>query len=124
MKITIAIDLMGGDKAPKSVIEGIKIALENHKDVHFICFGSKIAIKKAKKTLKHRCEFFESTDDISSEDKVSIAVRKKESSMSLAIKATQEGKTHATISSGNTGALMSLSKLYYRTIEEITRPAI
>ena len=124
MKITIAIDLMGGDKAPKSVIEGIKIALENHEDVHFICFGSKIAIKKAKKTLKHRCEFFESTDDISSEDKVSVAVRKKESSMSLAIKATQEGKTHATISSGNTGALMSLSKLYYRTIEEITRPAI
>ncbi len=115
---------MGGDKAPKSTIEGIKIALEHNLEVYFTCFGSKSVIKKAKKTLKHRCEFFESTDDITSEDKVSIAVRKKESSMSLAIKATQEKRTHATVSSGNTGALMSLSKLYYRTIEEITRPAI
>ena len=124
MKITIAIDLMGGDKAPKSTIEGLKIALENHKDVHFLCFGSSVTIKKARRSLGNRCEFFESNDDISAEDKVSIAVRKKESSMSLAIKATQEGKSHATISSGNTGALMSISKLYYRTIEEITRPAI
>ena len=124
MKITIAIDLMGGDKAPKSTIDGLKIALENHKNVHFLCFGSSVAIKKARRSLSSRCEFFESTDDISAEDKVSIAVRKKESSMSLAIKATQEGKSHATISSGNTGALMSISKLYYRTIEEITRPAI
>jgi hypothetical protein len=112
MKITIAIDLMGGDKAPKSTIEGLKIALESHKDVHFLCFGSAVTIKRAKKSLKNRCEFFESTDDITAEDKVSIAVRKKESSMSLAIKATQEGRSHATISSGNTGALMSAEKGY------------
>ena len=124
MKITLAIDLMGGDKAPKSTIEGIKIAIEQNPNVHFICFGSHSVIQKAKKNLKTRCEFIESNEDISADDKVSIAVRKKESSMSLAIKSTQDGKSHATVSSGNTGALMSLSKLYFRTIEGITRPAI
>lgn len=126
MNITLSIDLMGGDKAPKSTIEGIKIALKSNSDIKFLCFGSKETIQKAQIILKNnkRCEFFESNDDITPQDKVNIAIRKKESSMSLCLKATQEGKSHASISSGNTGALMAISKLYFRTIEGINRPAI
>lgn len=123
--LTLAIDLMGGDRAPKSTIHGIKVALDRHQDVCFLCFGSKETIEKAKQTIKsNRCEYFESTDDITAEDKVSFAIRKKNSSMSMALQATQEGRSKATVSSGNTGALMSISKLYFRTIEGIERPAI
>lgn len=125
MKVTLAVDLMGGDKAPKSTIEGIKEALKRNCDIHFICFGSAEAIHKAEHVLgKERCEFVQSNDDILSHDKINIAIRKKESSMSLCLKATQEGKARASVSSGNTGALMSISKLYFRTIEGISRPAI
>jgi phosphate acyltransferase len=125
MKVTIAVDLMGGDKAPKSTIEGIKEALKKNANLSFICFGSGEVINKAKHTLgEKRCEFVESSDDILSHDKVNIAIRKKESSMSLCLKATQEGKASASVSSGKTGALMAISKLYFRTIEGITRPAI
>ena len=125
MKVTLAVDLMGGDKAPKSTIDGIKISLKKNDEVNFLCFGSKDAILKAQTVLgSKRCQFFESKDDVTSEDKVNIAIRKKESSMSLCLKATQEGKAHASISSGNTGALMSLSKLYFRTLDGINRPAI
>jgi glycerol-3-phosphate acyltransferase PlsX len=123
--LVLSVDLMGGDKAPKATIYGIKYAIEKHQDVRFLCFGSKSAIEKAKHVIKsERCEYFESNDDITAEDKVSIAMRKKTSSMAMALEATKEGKSQATISSGNTGALMSLSKLYFRTIEGIERPAI
>lgn len=123
--LILAIDLMGGDKAPKAPIYGIKAALEKQSDVKFLCFGSASAIEKAKSVIKsERCEYFESNDDITGEDKVSTAMRKKTSSMAMALEATKEGKSQATISSGNTGALMSISKLYFRTIKEIERPAI
>lgn len=123
--LTLAIDLMGGDRAPKSTIYGVKIALERYNDVKFLCFGLEDTIKKAKHIIKSdRCEYFESTDDITAEDKVSVAIRKKSSSMALALETTQSGKSQATVSSGNTGALMSISKLYFRTIEGIERPAI
>lgn len=125
MKVTLAVDLMGGDKAPKATIEGIKEALKRNENVSFICFGSCEAINKAKHILHtNRCEFVESSDDILASDKVSIAMRKKQSSMSLCLKATQEGKADASVSSGNTGALMAISKLYFRTIDGISRPAI
>jgi len=123
--LTLAIDLMGGDKAPKATIYGIKTAIEKHPDVHFLCFGSKEAIEKAKSVIKsEKCEYFESQDDITAQDKVSTAMRKKTSSMAMALEATKDGKSQATVSSGNTGALMSISKLYFRTIEGIQRPAI
>ncbi len=125
MKVTLAIDLMGGDKSPKSTIEGIKIAIKHNDDVNFICFGTKNAIIKAKHTLGiTRCKFMESSNDINSEEKVNTAIRKKESSMALCLQSTKNGEANASVSSGNTGALMSLSKIYFRAMEGINRPAI
>lgn len=125
MKIKLAVDLMGGDKAPKSTIDGIKNVLKKNSNVDFLCFGSKDVIQKAKNILSStKCEFFESHDDILAEDKVNIAIRKKNSSMALCLQATKEGKAHASISSGNTGALMALAKIYFRTMDGISRPAI
>lgn len=125
MNIKLAIDLMGGDKAPKSTIDGIKKALKVNKNLEFLCFGSQKVIAKAKAELgTGACEFVESSNDITAEDKVNIAIRKKNSSMAMALVASKEGKTHATVSSGNTGALMALSKIYFRSMEGISRPAI
>lgn len=127
MAVTISVDLMGGDKAPKSTIEGISIYIKKNssKDVKFLCFGSKDVIEKAKHILgEERCRFFESEEDITAEDKVAVAIRKKTSSMSLCLKASQDGESDASISSGNTGALMTLAKIYFRTIDGINRPAI
>ncbi len=40
-KITLAIDVMGGDHGPKTTIEGIAIAAKNYPNVKFVLFGNK-----------------------------------------------------------------------------------
>ena len=58
-------------------------------------------------------------------DKPSEVLRKKQkSSMARTIKSVEEGKTHAALSCGNTGALMALALFNLKTIENIKRPAI
>ena len=42
--IRIALDAMGGDNAPESVIDGAKLALEQDKNLHFIIFGKESII--------------------------------------------------------------------------------
>jgi glycerol-3-phosphate acyltransferase PlsX len=38
-RITIALDAMGGDRAPGIVVKGAEIALQRHPDAHFLLFG-------------------------------------------------------------------------------------
>jgi glycerol-3-phosphate acyltransferase PlsX len=59
------------------------------------------------------------------DDPIEIALRrKKDSSMRLAIEQVKEGRAEAIISSGNTGALMAISRYLLKTLEGIDRPAI
>jgi len=45
-KVKIAIDAMGGDKAPKKIIEGISISLKSNKDNSFYLYGNQNQIEK------------------------------------------------------------------------------
>lgn len=131
-KITIAIDCMGGDKAPKSTIHGVSIASEQLKDeIRFLLFGDKDII--AHLTLKYpiHCEYeiHHSENDIPNDTKPSSALRGvtreyKKSSIVLAIQAVKNGEADAIISSGNTGALMATSRYILGTLPSIDRPAI
>ncbi len=38
--VTIALDAMGGDRAPRMVVKGADIALQRHPDIHFLLFGA------------------------------------------------------------------------------------
>ena len=40
-KYNIALDAMGGDNAPKKVVEGLRIFLKDNKDIFFTLFGKK-----------------------------------------------------------------------------------
>lgn len=127
-KITIALDAMGGDNAPISVIKGANAALEKCPDLHFLIFGhaKKISpILDGLPELKAASYLFHTDNAISDDEKPSVALRKgKDSSMRLAINAVHEGKAQAIVSAGNTGALMVMSKLVLRPILGIDRPAI
>jgi glycerol-3-phosphate acyltransferase PlsX len=126
-KYLLALDAMGGDNAPKSVIEGAVISAKRHKDVNFLLFGDEVLIKPllAKHTfLKGRVKIIHTSEAISADEKPSTAIRKKNSSMKLAIEAVKEKKADAVVSAGNTGALMVISKLVLRTLDGIDRPAI
>jgi len=127
-KITIAIDAMGGDHAPKMVLKGANKALNRFPQVEFLLFGSEpeIAPLLAKMPrLAQRCTVHHTDEVITGDAKPSQALRTgKKSSMWLAIDSVAQGQADGVVSAGNTGALMVMSKFMLRMIPGIDRPAI
>lgn len=126
--ITIAVDAMGGDFGVSSSIAGSHMALKELGAVSFVFFGDEGKIKARLKKfpeLESVSSIHHTALKIASDEKPSTALRNsKGTSMRLAIEAVKNGEADAIVSSGNTGALMALSKLIFKTIEGIHRPAI
>ncbi len=124
----IALDAMGGDNAPGSVLRGAEQALIRHPGIKFLLFGNKLELDPLLLSLPRlagACEIIHTTQSISNDDKPSQAVRRgQQSSMWLSIKAVEQGRACAVVSAGNTGALMAMSKLILRTLPGVSRPAI
>lgn len=119
---------MGGDNAPKIVIEGAEIIASSDKDIHFLLFGDSKKINPLLQNcpnLKDRSILSHTDEFVSSDEKPSIALRKgTNSSMRLAINAVKEGAADVVVSAGNTGALMAIAKIVLRPLPSIDRPAI
>ncbi len=128
VRFTIALDCMGGDKAPQIVIEGADIIASNNFDVQFLFFGNEkkiTAIINHCRFLKGRYQLIHTDEEVPADEKPSVALRKlTKSSMRLAIDSVKDGKAHAVISAGNTGALMAIAKVVLRPLPSIDRPAI
>ncbi len=127
-KITIALDCMGGDRAPQIVIEGADKAALLDAGLYFLLFGNSnkiIPIIQNCRNLIDRYEIIHTEDFISSDEKPSNALRKgTNSSMRLAIDAVKDGRADVIVSAGNTGALMAIAKIVLRCLPSIDRPAI
>jgi glycerol-3-phosphate acyltransferase PlsX len=127
-EITIALDGMGGDNAPHSVLKGAELALQQNKKLKFIIFGDKevlLPVVNTMSNLKRKARIVHTDEYISNDEKPSIALRKgRNSSMGLAINAVRNRDAQAVVSGGNTGALMAISKIMLHTLPGIDRPAI
>lgn len=130
MTKVISIDAFGGDKGPKVVLGGINQFLYQYGEgqVHFRIFGKAAVLKKllAKfPRVARNCTVIDAPDVIRGTDKIRDVVRHADgTSMFMAIKDVRSGNSSAVVSAGNTGVLMSLSKLALKTIDGISRPAI
>jgi glycerol-3-phosphate acyltransferase PlsX len=126
--ITIALDAMGGDRAPDIVLQGAAIALERHPGARFLLFGaeSQIAPLLAKLPRLAQVASLHHTDElVAADDKPSQALRAgRGTSMRLAIDAVADGRADCVVSAGNTGALMAIAKFVLKTLPGIDRPAI
>jgi len=126
--LTIALDAMGGDAAPKMVVRGASIALERFPDVRFLMVGREPQIApllSGRKALRDATTLKHTDDVVSSDAKPSVALRAgRQSSMRLAIDAVQSGEAGCVVSAGNTGALMAMAKFVLKTLPGINRPAI
>ncbi|UYN99966.1 MAG: phosphate acyltransferase PlsX [Devosia sp.] len=127
--ITISVDAMGGDNAPRAVIHGAHLALKERKNTRFVFHGLKDQIDplieefpalKPVSTVRH-CETV-----IAMDEKPSQALRKGKgtSSMWMAIQSVKDGEADVAISGGNTGALMAMATFCLRPMEGISRPGI
>ncbi len=123
---TLAVDAMGGDRAPGVVIDGLAIAAERHPDARFLVVGdeAKLPPLMARKQLAQCCTVRHAPDVIGMEMKPTAALRVRNASMRLAIDAVAAGEASGVISAGNTGALMALAKIVIKTLPGIDRPAL
>ena len=126
--VTIALDAMGGDRAPDVVVNGANVARVRHPDLRFLLVGDEALLwplLDSRPKLAALIEIRPSDTVVGADDKPSVALRQgRRSSMRLAIEAVHEGEASGVVSAGNTGALMAMSKMVLKTLEGIHRPAI
>lgn len=120
----LAIDAMGGDNAPQSVVEGVIKAVSAFSDLEVTLIGQEDKIKpylidSTRISVIHTDEVIAATDE-----PVRAVRRKKNASMVLMANEVKEGRADACISAGNTGALMTAGLFIIGRIEGIERPAL
>jgi len=127
-KPTIAVDAMGGDRAPELVIRGAALACARHPDARIHLMGDPDRIKPLldrQKALRSRCDVVAAGASVEAGERPSLALRNKtDSSMALAIGAVKDGTADAAVSAGNTGALMAFAVKLLECLPGIHRPAI
>jgi len=127
-KVIIAIDAMGGENSPKKIIDGINIFLNKNNNATFYLFGKSEQIKNvigSKKNIISRSEIIDCSESIKdTESPLFAAKRGKETSMWKTIESQKNKETHISLSAGNTGALLVISRLILKTIDGISKPAL
>ena len=128
--IKVSIDASGGDIGISVNIPAGIDALNSFADLFIYFVGDETVISheltKYKTTkLRNRFAIIHASEVIDMSDKPAIALRrKKDSSMRIAINLVKDNIANACVSSGNTGALMAISRFVLKTIPGIDRPAI
>jgi glycerol-3-phosphate acyltransferase PlsX len=125
--IKIAVDAMGGDNSPNKIIDGIVHHHKSNQSTFYKIFGDEDRISKLlnNKISKNNYEVVNTLNKVSSEDSpLEAAKRGKDTSMWLAIESVKKKDCDIVISAGNTGALLVISKLNLKMINNIDKPAL
>ena len=125
--VRVALDAMGGDKAPGEVVLGaIQAAREYSMGVYLVGREDAIRAELAKHDTSgldlpiiHTDEFIEMD-----EHPVSAVRKKKNASMTLALQLVRDGSALGAVSAGNSGAMMAASLFTLKRIEGVDRPAL
>ena len=124
----IAIDAMGGDCGPATIVAGIARFRRKEPDARFIVYGDEAQIQpeiERSPSIGAALTIVHTAEAIAASEKPSQAIRRaRTTSMGMAINAVKDGMADAALSAGNTGALMAMSKLALRTMPGIDRPAL
>ena len=123
---TIAIDAMGGENAPKAIVDAVLKAKPKLKDTKFVLCGDEEKINKLIPTeQKDRIDVIATSEVIvDSDEPVKAIRRKKDSSMVVAANYVKAGKADALFSLGNTGALLACGIFIIGRIKGVERPAL
>jgi glycerol-3-phosphate acyltransferase PlsX len=125
--VTIALDAMGGDHAPRAEVEGAILAAREL-GVRILLVGIEATVRQ--ELNRHRnhglpIEIVNATEVITMSDSPSQAFRrKKDSSVHVAAKLVRDGKADALVSMGNTGAVMTVARFVLGTLKSVDRPAL
>lgn len=121
----IAVDAMGGDRAPQVVIEGAVLAAQERGD-EIVLVGDPQAIEAelAKHKGAPKFSIAAATEVVPMHEAPSAALRIKDSSMKVGFELMKRGEADALISAGNSGAMMAIGMLVMGRLPQVARPAI
>lgn len=127
--VRIALDAMGGDHGPSTVVPGAALALQRRPEIEYVMFGDEAKVGpllEAHPALKARTRLVHTDVAVQMDDKPSQALRRtrRASSMWMTLDAVKRGEADVAVSAGNTGALMAMATICLRTMAQIDRPAI
>ena len=129
-KICIAIDAMGGENAPYKNIEGLSLFFKKNKnkDYFFNIFGDEEKIKSELKKYDFPDEYFKifHTKSIVSDNETPLTAVKtsKNSSMWNSVYSQVKSESDISLSAGNTGVLLVISRMILKTVKGVSKPAL
>ncbi len=116
---------MGGDDAPEVTVKGAELFLAARPGARVRLHGDESRLRPLVSASPERLEIVHTDLVVTSEMKPSQALRRgKGSSMWNAIEDVKAGRAQASVSAGNTGALMAISMLVLRKMDGVHRPAM
>ncbi|HUZ42701.1 MAG TPA: phosphate acyltransferase PlsX [Acidimicrobiales bacterium] len=119
MSLPIALDAMGGDFAPKEIIDGARAAVDE--------LGLSVILVGVPELMGDPLglEVFPCSEVIAMDDDPAASVRKKkDSSLVRAAELVRDGRASAMVSAGNTGATMASALLRMGRLPGVVRPCI
>lgn len=120
----IALDAMGGERAPQVVVQGAVVAVEEQ-GVDVVLVGRRDAIEAELAKYGRALPIVDASEVIELGDHPMESVRhKKDSSIVVGINLVKQGEADAFVSAGNTGAVMASATFTLKRIEGIDRPAL
>ena len=128
-KIRVVLDAMGGDKAPRAVVEGaVEAAREYDYDLFLVGDENKINrfLNNIRKSYpKERIKVVHASEAVGMDEAAAVSVRKKKnSSIAVGLNLVKTGKADVFISAGNTGAVVASASLKLRMLPFVARPGI
>ena len=130
-KITIAIDAMGGDNSPDKTVQGVGIFIKkNYKNNDFLInlFGQEEKIQEKLNFYKIPSDLIKITHTnsvVSDEETPLTAVKNsRNTSMWNCIKSQIEGNADISLSAGNTGVLLVVSRMILKMMDKVSKPAL
>ncbi len=123
----IAVDAMGGDFAPHTIVEGAVWASKEH-GAKVVLVGDEDQVSKELSkypTSKLPIYIHHAPHVVAMHDSPSVVVRRmKDTSIKVALELAKEGQVNGVVSAGNSGAAMALAMYIFKKLEGVERPAI
>lgn len=122
----IAVDAMGGDNAPREILEGAILAVKKW-DIDVLLVGKERLLQrllKAKRFESPKLKIIHAPDVVKMDEHPKDSLRKKESSLAIAVGLVKKGEADGLVAAGNTGAVHANTLFSWRTLPGINRPAI
>lgn len=125
----VAVDAMGGDHGCGTVVQGVIEFLKDNKDVKIALVGKERLLRKALKKSgmenNDKISVINALEEVSMKDQFLTYWRKREkTSIKKGLDLLKQKKAGALVSTGNTGAVMAISKDILGTLKNIDRPAL